>query len=210
MPCRQDGPLPQSCPLSARVLQVRASAKGPQSLQGCLVYFCDHARMSAPRRRELERQVATLGGAVSQNLVPRVTHILADDARGYAARLHIQKDRDVLSCAWLEDCGRAGRVASPRPRDYVHLSAAKARIGEGEEGRDPGVGMGGPHQLELIEGLLAAKSRSSRSGPRTGSLPRAARKFDGLRAAHQPSRDHAVTVAAGNPRAGSAPGTGIW
>lgn len=68
-------PIPFPVPFTQQVQVLGAD------LADDLVHFCGHAAMYAARRRELERGVVGLGGRVAQNLVPRVSLLLAGERK---------------------------------------------------------------------------------------------------------------------------------
>ncbi|KAL6769116.1 LIG4 [Auxenochlorella protothecoides x Auxenochlorella symbiontica] len=142
-----------------------------------LVHFAGHAGMSGERRRRLERGVAGLGGRVSQNLVPRVTLLLADGADSLAARAAIKQDRDLVHTSWLEACMVEGRAVAMRPRHYVHLSSERA-LERGREYGDAGDEDLTPEDVEAmlerhirVEALSAPLLLAELRGPGAGVAP---------------------------------------
>ena len=58
---------------------------------------------------------------VSQNWMPRVTHVVAQDTSSLAFQARKDK-RDMLSLDWLLECAAARRLVPPRPHHYLHLT----------------------------------------------------------------------------------------
>lgn len=65
-----------------RPVNVRMQVPERAGLQDELVFICDRAQLNEARRGELAQMVGALGGAISQNLVPRVGYVLAGTWEG--------------------------------------------------------------------------------------------------------------------------------
>ncbi len=60
---------------------------------------------------------------VSQNYIPRVTHVIAQDSGD--AFFRARKDRvDMISVDWLLECAQQHRAVPLRPHHYLHLTRA--------------------------------------------------------------------------------------
>lgn len=58
---------------------------------------------------------------VSQNYIPRVTHIVAQSAGEETFRAR-QAKRDMISLDWLLECGRERRLVPLRPHHFLNLT----------------------------------------------------------------------------------------
>ena len=58
---------------------------------------------------------------VSQNHIPRVTHVVAQETDSDFFRARLGK-LDMLSLGWLLECERERRLVPPRPRHYLHIT----------------------------------------------------------------------------------------
>lgn len=60
---------------------------------------------------------------VSQNYIPRVTHVIAQSSED--AFFRARKDKvDMISVDWLLECAEQRRAVTLRPHHYMHLTKA--------------------------------------------------------------------------------------
>ncbi len=62
-----------------------------------------------------------LPAQVSQNYIPRVTHIIAQNAKEDTFRAR-QEKRDMISVDWLMECARERRLVPLRPHHFMNLT----------------------------------------------------------------------------------------
>ncbi|KAK9855168.1 hypothetical protein WJX84_006864 [Apatococcus fuscideae] len=89
------------------------------TLKQCVVWFINSGSMSAAERETL---VARLGGKVSQNWTPLVTHSIAAEKSGFKFQAHLKQQRDVISMRWLQECQDQHMLSPLRPHHYLFLS----------------------------------------------------------------------------------------
>ena len=58
---------------------------------------------------------------VSQNYIPRVTHIIAQNANEDTFRAR-QEKRDMISVDWLLECTKERRLVPLRPHHFLNLT----------------------------------------------------------------------------------------